>query len=58
MSSLQAAKERFPRHGAEIMMTFSLPNYEQNFSEVEGIIHEGLLDDFKMAIYKVKEQIK
>lgn len=57
ISALEAAKDRFPRHGGEIVMTFSLPNFGQNFSPENGIFNESLFDDFKGAIEKAKEAI-
>ncbi|TXE10864.1 NAD(P)H-dependent oxidoreductase [Gelidibacter salicanalis] len=32
-SVLAIAKDRFPRHNAEIVATFSLPNFKENFNE-------------------------
>lgn len=37
LSVLEAAIERFPKHGAEIIGTFSLPKFTENFSEENGI---------------------
>lgn len=34
-SVLAIAKDRFPRHNAEIVATFSLPNFKENFNEGE-----------------------
>jgi chromate reductase len=57
ISALEAAKDRFPRHGGEIVMSFSLPNFGQNFSPENGIFNESLFYDFNGAIEKVKEAI-
>jgi NAD(P)H-dependent FMN reductase len=39
---LEMAKERFPRHDAKIVGTFSLPSFYENFDDEKGIIDEGL----------------
>lgn len=39
---LKAAEERFPRHGAEILGTFSLPHFNENFSSELGIVSPEL----------------
>lgn len=54
LSVLQAATQRFPIHGAEIVGTFSLPQYHDNFSELAGILHEGLKQEFEQIIAKAK----
>ncbi len=51
--SLDAAKSRFPFHAANILATFSLPEFENNFSETEGIINEELRSAFELAIKKI-----
>ena len=42
LSVLELAKERFPRHGAQIVASFSLPSFYDNFKE--GKIQEQTLD--------------
>ena len=39
-SVLAAATARFPFDGATILETFSLPFFNENFSEKEGILNE------------------
>ncbi|MEZ4800165.1 MAG: NAD(P)H-dependent oxidoreductase [Flavobacteriales bacterium] len=56
-SSLEIAKERLPRHGGEVIATFSLPNFESNFSVEKGIIDEDLKTQFMEAVSLVKAQI-
>lgn len=51
--SLDAAKSRFPFHAANILASFSLPEFENNFSETEGIINEELRSAFELAIKKI-----
>lgn len=41
-SVLEIAKDRFPRHDANIVATFSLPNFNENFDLVDGINHVDL----------------
>jgi NAD(P)H-dependent FMN reductase len=42
MTVLEIAKERFPRHDAQLMGTFSLPSFNDNFQE--GKISNALLN--------------
>jgi chromate reductase len=41
-SVLEIAKDRFPRHDANLVGTFSLPSFHENFDEANGIINEEL----------------
>ena len=50
MGSLEAAKNRFPRHGAEIIATFSLPLFDQNFDPERGITSKELNQQFKEIV--------
>ncbi|CAG5080186.1 NADPH-dependent FMN reductase [Parvicella tangerina] len=56
-SVLAQAEERFPRHGAEILASFSLPNFDQNFSSNKGILVDDLRTSFEATIQKVKAKI-
>lgn len=42
ISALEDAIDRFPRHGAEIAGHFTLPNFNENFSEELGVTHDEL----------------
>lgn len=53
-SVLASAAKRFPRHGAEIIDSFSLPDFFQNFDTKKGIIDEALHDKMKDLIEKAK----
>jgi len=53
IGSLTAAKERFPRHGAQIIATFSLPNFETNFNSSEGILDRDLKNQLEIIVGKV-----
>ncbi|MFZ1750623.1 MAG: NAD(P)H-dependent oxidoreductase [Saprospiraceae bacterium] len=54
---LEAAKTRFPIHGAQIIATFSLPEFEKNFSDSDGIIDEDIKSSFMSVIDTTKAQI-
>lgn len=56
LSVLHAAIDRFPRHGAEIIAHFALPNFGQNFSEETGIVNEELKQNFEQTLETVKAQ--
>jgi chromate reductase, NAD(P)H dehydrogenase (quinone) len=47
---LASALQRFPRHGANIVGTFSLPNFVQNFRDNEGITDATLKEKFQVLI--------
>ena len=53
-SVLDAAKTRFPLHAAHIIETFSLPEFNKNFSESDGIITPELKQTFFDVTQKVK----
>jgi len=56
-SVIEAANIRFPRHGAEIIAVFSLPNFQENFDIEKGIINEELNKQFKDIILTVKNKL-
>lgn len=56
ISVLQAAMDRFPRHGAEIVGHFSLPNFGQNFTREQGILNEELRAAFFGVIHDIRVQ--
>lgn len=53
-SVLEAAKTRFPRHGAKLVGAFSLPNFKDNFSPEKGIVNDALRKDFLGVIDTIK----
>lgn len=55
-SVLEIAKDRFPRHDANVVATFSLPSFNENFSE-EGIKDKSLSDALTQAIQTFKDTI-
>lgn len=58
ISVLEIAKNRFPYHGAEIVGSFSLPNFSENFSEESGILNENLKKEIQNEIEKIKNILK
>lgn len=56
-NALQAALARFPKHGADIVETFSLPSFHENFTLEQGIQDEDLKAAFLEKIEKVKERL-
>ena len=53
---LEAAQQRFPIHGAEIVGAFSLPNFYDNFSEESGILQQELKEKFEKVLTVVKKE--
>ncbi len=47
---MENAKLRFPRHGGDIIGTFSLPRFNDNFSQTQGILSEQLREEFAQLI--------
>lgn len=57
VSVLEAAKSRFPVHGAEIIGSFSLPKFQENFSDESGIVNSDLKLDFEYVIRTAVQQV-
>jgi len=55
-SVLEIAKDRFPRHKANIIATFSLPSFNDNFSN-DGITNTTLNSEFNNAIKQFKNSL-
>lgn len=55
-SVMEAAKTRFPFHAANIIDTFSLPEFNKNFSVTDGITDPDLKEAFLSVIQKTKSQ--
>ena len=51
---LEAAETRFPRHGALIVGSFSLPNFNDNFSKESGILASDLKDKLMSIIDSIE----
>jgi len=56
-SSLEAAVNRFPRHGGEIIGQFSLPKFNENFSSEKGIVNEELSTAFLKELNSVASKL-
>lgn len=50
MSALEVVKNLLPRFGGEIVATFSLPSFEENFDETKGIINKELAEKHQDAL--------
>jgi len=55
---LEIAKNRFPFNGGVILETFSLPRFNDNFSQEKGIIDELLMQELFEKIKIVKNKMK
>lgn len=56
-SVLAAALDRFPRHGANILTTFSLPYFKENFDIDKGILNEEMRIEFEEKVQFIKTKI-
>ncbi|HOY14071.1 MAG TPA: NAD(P)H-dependent oxidoreductase [Saprospiraceae bacterium] len=54
---LEAAKVRFPIHGAKIVGAFSLPKFNENFEETSGVQDPILRDQLFELIHKASIEI-
>ncbi len=55
-SVLEIAKDRFPRHSAQVVATFSLPLFNDNFSDGK-ISNDDLNSDLKLAVLTFKNSL-
>ena len=56
-SVLDIATQRLPRDGAEILETFSLPEFNKNFEANKGIINPLLRSQLEAKIRKTKRMM-
>ena len=56
-SVLEIAENSFPRRGANVIASFSLPSFNDNFDEDRGITDEALLEEFKGKLDAFKKVI-
>jgi NAD(P)H-dependent FMN reductase len=54
---MNTAKPFFPKCGADVIETFSLPSFYQNFNEETGITHPELKTDHESKIMIFKEKL-
>ena len=57
-NTMNLAKNIFPAFGANIIQTFSLPKFYDNFDEKLGITNDLLLAEFNDKILDFKNKIK
>lgn len=50
ISALEIMEKTLPRFGAEVKATFSLPSFDENFKEHEGILNSALKTELTQAI--------
>src|SRR5690606_29870787 len=55
-SVLEIAKDRFPRHSAQVVATFSLPLFNNNFSNGK-VSNDDLNSDLKSAVLTFKNSL-
>jgi chromate reductase, NAD(P)H dehydrogenase (quinone) len=55
--SMEYAKMRFPKHGATILESFSLPLYNENFDPEKGVLDETLALELEEKIRSVREKM-
>ncbi|WP_420322728.1 NADPH-dependent FMN reductase [Flagellimonas sp.] len=58
VGSLGIVEALLPRFGAEIVATFSLPSFHQNFDNEKGIVDEDLRDQHQKALNAFLESLK
>ncbi|MGX1929959.1 NADPH-dependent FMN reductase [Flagellimonas sp. 2504JD4-2] len=58
IGALDVVQNMLPRFGAEIVATFSLPSFYQNFEEDKGITDEALRDQHLEALNALLETLK
>lgn len=51
---LEHAINRFPRHGGEIVHTFTLPEFNLNFTKTDGIVNEKLKSEFTEKVNQIQ----
>ncbi len=57
-NSLNIAKTIFPAFGGNIIETFTLPKFHENFDATKGIIPEDLRETFEHTIERFKQEVR
>lgn len=57
LTVLDIARDRFPRHGGDIVGVFALPQFKDNFKENEGIINIDLKAKLDSILSNLNHQI-
>lgn len=55
---LELGANRFPRHGAKVLATLSLPKFKENFERGKGIVNLEYRQQFEATAKEVFEKIK
>jgi NAD(P)H-dependent FMN reductase len=55
---LEAAEKRFPKFGANIVATFKLPSFNDNFSGDEGITNQAFRENHDEQLKRLLTQLK
>ncbi|MFV0304039.1 MAG: NADPH-dependent FMN reductase [Moheibacter sp.] len=55
---MNVAKTFFPRFGADIKQTFSLPKFDENFNKIDGITEPELLKELEEKIQLFNVEVK
>lgn len=55
---MEAARTRFPIHGATLLGTFSLPKFKENFDEQLGITDPELNENYRLVLEGVKQALQ
>lgn len=58
LTVLEIATARLPRDGAEVLETFSLPEFDKNFEEGKGVISPLFRSQLEAKVRKTKRLIK
>ena len=56
LTVLESAQATFPYHGGNVIETFSLPFFGNNFNAEQGILDEGKKDELRTKIEKIKRE--
>lgn len=57
LTALEIAQSRFPRHGAELVGSFSLPKFNENFVPEKGILDSEVKELFSKTLLEVKSKL-
>lgn len=56
-NALNIAKNVFPQFGGNVLETFALPKFDENFDEVNGIVNMALLQELKEKVVRFRNQL-
>lgn len=54
---MDAALKRFPKHGANIISSFVLPKFQENFRPDKGILNDDLDLEYQNALELIREKL-